>query len=957
MGLFSPQPDFLQPQRLGITVRPAIPEDWVLVVNGDTWLSQRDWRHRFKVGQGDRPGYTDATLPIHIVWNGTRFDWDNWRAGGPVSLSLVVPRTDVPEVTLTASPSTVLEGGTVTVTANLSAAMTRDVTIPVDGMTVSGIDIAAGETSGTTFFTTVDDADHLDENNARINQWSPYQFDETHRLTLLPGLPAGLLSAKDNPPAGQLSPKYVYVGVVDDDGDNWGKPEVWLWCYNEHKRNWSVEGEEAKTTVGISRWVKGYTVIPLLYTSDYAAPLDYLNAEPEDYSGAASVALTYPPGDAQDGVITFPEDGDTGAAEAREQVTVSIDGSALPNWLLGGGNSCTHSIHDVTPNVGASSGQGGGSGSQDQGAVGQGQADYADLIARMKEWRDDPQWSSNKEHTDRWDRALLAFGETVADTSLTPMTADEAQGYADRGWERWVEVAAALRDLESAGQQAQPAQGQEPNRAPTVAAAIADAAIVSESGSRTVSLSGVFDDGDNDALTITAASSDGAIATVSVAADHSALTVSARARGAATITATANDGNGGTVEDSFTVTVKAAPVVASAIADVSGLEAGSTRDVSLSGVFSDADGDALTVSAASSDETKATVSAASDGSALTLTGVAEGTATVTVTAQDSDGNTVSDAFDVSVVAPPPQQPPATPNQAPTVAAAIADITIVSESGTRQVSLSGVFDDADGDSLTITAASPDGAIATASVASDGSSLTVNAQGRGTATITVSAADGNGGSVEDAFIVTVKAAPVVASAIADVSGLEAGSTQDVSLSGVFSDADGDALTITAASSDAAIATVSVAADGARLTLSGVAEGTATITVTAQDSDGNRVSDVFDVSVEPEPEPEQDPPPDGETPNGSPTVARPLPDVSLEELQWRQFSLADVFRDPDGDELTFTEESSDYGVASVWVSGSTLTVVAKSTGTATITVTAEDPDGNEVSDAFEVTVSPAS
>ena len=92
------------------------------------------------------------------------------------------------------------------------------------------------------------------------------------------------------------------------------------------------------------------------------------------------------------------------------------------------------------------------------------------------------------------------------------------------------------------------------------------------------------------------------------------------------------------MSDTFTVRVKAAPVVASALGDVSGLEAGATYEVSLSGVFSDADGDTVTVSAASSDETKATVSVASDGSKLTLTGVAEGTATITVTAQDSDGN-------------------------------------------------------------------------------------------------------------------------------------------------------------------------------------------------------------------------------------------------------------------------------------------------------------------------------
>ncbi len=77
--------------------------------------------------------------------------------------------------------------------------------------------------------------------------------------------------------------------------------------------------------------------------------------------------------------------------------------------------------------------------------------EYAALIAQMHQWRNDPRWVSYKAHTDRWDRALLAFGETVADTTLTPMAAAEAQGYADRGWPRWVEVAATLRELESGG--------------------------------------------------------------------------------------------------------------------------------------------------------------------------------------------------------------------------------------------------------------------------------------------------------------------------------------------------------------------------------------------------------------------------------------------------------------------------------------------------------------------------
>ena len=376
---------------------------------------------------------------------------------------------------------------------------------------------------------------------------------------------------------------------------------------------------------------------------------------------------------------------------------------------------------------------------------------YAALIAKIKEWRDDPCCAGNKAHTDRWDRTLLAFGETVADASLTPMTADEAQTYADRGWTRWVEVTAALRELEAAAQQGQA------NRPPRVSAAIDDAVIVNQSGTLEVSLTGVFSDADNDALTITAASSDEVAATVSVAADQSTLTVTANNIGVPVITVTADDGNGGTAEDAFTVRVKAAPVVTSAIADVSGLEEGGTQDVSLSGVFADADGDTLIITAASSDEAKATVTVAADQSKLTVAGVAEGTATITVTAQDSDGNAVSDAFDVTVDAPQQQDPPPddqqdeeTPTGTPTVVAPLPDISLEGPE-MREIDLDGVFS---GDGLTFTALSSSYGVASTWV--DGSTLTVVGTGTGTATITVTAEDADGNTVSDEFEVTVRPA---------------------------------------------------------------------------------------------------------------------------------------------------------------------------------------------------------
>jgi len=405
------------------------------------------------------------------------------------------------------------------------------------------------------------------------------------------------------------------------------------------------------------------------------------------------------------------------------------------------------------------------------------------------------------------------------------------------------------------------------NNPPTLTGNFEDATIFSTDGTLILVL--VSGDPDGDTVTVTASSSDQSVAAAAISPDGHALLIAAESRGATNVTITADDGEGGTTSKTFTVTVKAAPDVASPIADVDDLVVDATQDVSLSGTFSDADGDSLTITAASSDEAKATVTVAADHSKLTLTGVAVGTATVTVTARDSDGNTATDSFDVTVNAPAQPEPvviviPQTPqqnsqpqklaNRAPTVANPVADATIDNESGTHEASLSGVFSDPDSDDLTITAASSDTSKATVAVASDHSSLTVSAKSRGTATITVTANDGNGGSVDDSFTVTVKSAPVAASSIADVSALEVDATQEVSLSGVFSDADGDSLTITAASSDEGKVTVSVVSDGSKLTITGVAQGTATISVTARDSGGNTATDAFDVTVQAVQEQEQ-------------------------------------------------------------------------------------------------------
>ncbi|MDI7744284.1 hypothetical protein QMK38_19925, partial [Lysinibacillus fusiformis] len=65
--------------------------------------------------------------------------------------------------------------------------------------------------------------------------------------------------------------------------------------------------------------------------------------------------------------------------------------------------------------------------------------------------------------------------------------------------------------------------------------------------------SSVFTDADNDTLSLTAVSSIGATATVDMSGNT--LTITPGIAGTSTITVTANDGNGGTVLESFIVTI------------------------------------------------------------------------------------------------------------------------------------------------------------------------------------------------------------------------------------------------------------------------------------------------------------------------------------------------------------------------------------------------------------------
>ena len=93
------------------------------------------------------------------------------------------------------------------------------------------------------------------------------------------------------------------------------------------------------------------------------------------------------------------------------------------------------------------------------------------------------------------------------------------------------------------------------NMAPTTVGMIDDMTLTAGAAASTMDVMGYFTDADGDTLTYSATSSDPAVATAMIAEGTSMLTVDPMAAGTATVTVTANDGNGGMVSQMFDVTV------------------------------------------------------------------------------------------------------------------------------------------------------------------------------------------------------------------------------------------------------------------------------------------------------------------------------------------------------------------------------------------------------------------
>ena len=460
-----------------------------------------------------------------------------------------------------------------------------------------------------------------------------------------------------------------------------------------------------------------------------------------------------------------------------------------------------------------------------------------------------------------------------------------------------------------------------PNRAPSVSSEIPDTEL-HVGDTVEVDLSGHFADADGDELSYTATSSDDEVATASVSG--ASLTVAGVGQGSASVTVTATDPGGLSVEQSFAVAVpNRAPSVSSEIPDAE-LHVGDTVGVELSEHFSDPDGDELSSTATSSAE--GVVAVSTSGASLSVATVGEGVATVAVVAADPGGLSVEQSFAVTV-----EQP----NRAPEPVGEIAPVEIF-KGGESAQDVSQFFTDPDGDELTYVARSSDVDVATVGVAGD--VMTVRAVGEGEAEVVVTATDPDGlSATQGAQVSVVNRAPEVVEPIPSQT-LKVGRAVTLDVTGNFTDPDGDELSYAVASADTLLAVATI--DGAEVEIEAVGSGDVAVSIMATDPGGLSATLEVEVTI---------------LKNHPPRAVGELEDHILVTDDTVVVDVADLFTDPDDDELSYAARSSDDLVATAEAEGSQVTIVATGGGAATVTVLATDPGGLSDSLSASIGVNP--
>ncbi len=431
-------------------------------------------------------------------------------------------------------------------------------------------------------------------------------------------------------------------------------------------------------------------------------------------------------------------------------------------------------------------------------------------------------------------------------------------------------------------------------------------------------------DVDGDPLTVASATSpDG---TIAINPDGTiTFTPNPNFNGTATITYVVSDGQGGTATSTARVIVTPINDVPVAVNDAGTTPEDTPVTIPVRANDTDADGDPLTVTAATSPDGQVTINP--DGT-VTFTPAPNfnGTTTITYTVSDGQGGTATAI--VTLTVSPVNDPPV----------AVNDAAVTNEDTPVSISVLANDTDADGNPLTVTAATaPNGTLV---INPDGTvTYTPNPNFNGVDTITYTISDGQGGTTTATVTVTVNAVNDVPIAVNDTATTPEDAPVTIPVLGNDSDADGDPLTVTAATSPNG--TVVINPDGTiTFTPAPNFNGPTTITYTVSDGKGGTATATVNLTV---------------TPVNDPPVAVPDTAATNEDTPVRLTPLAND-TDADGNPLSVVEASSPNGTVTINPDGSiTYTPNPNFNGTDIITYTVSDGQGGTSTATISVTVAP--
>ncbi len=357
-----------------------------------------------------------------------------------------------------------------------------------------------------------------------------------------------------------------------------------------------------------------------------------------------------------------------------------------------------------------------------------------------------------------------------------------------------------------------------------------------------VNLDSVFADPYNRELTFKPTSSNNSVAQASILADSTTLLVSLThpKLGDSTriiIKAVNTQNHSYSCSTEFTVKVNFRPIAMAAIPDTILTVGVQTFQQDLNLIFEDPDGDSLSYTASSLNNSVAIASISNDSIIVSLGNPKVGdSAIIRVVAVDQRGGFDTTIFSVKV------------NFRPTIRAPIPDKILTVGSPNFKQDLKSIFSDDDKDRLSYTASSSDSSVAIASLSTDSIIVFLTTpQAADTAIISIEANDQRGGLATDTFTVKVNFRPIIKASISDTILTFESPVFKKGLNNIFEDPDGDKLSYTTNSSDKSVALASISTDSIIVSSSNRwIDASATVIVTADDQRGGTTTDSFAVKT---------------------------------------------------------------------------------------------------------------